>query len=113
MKQYNAEGAAAETLLCADGDERYGELCDFAAELLEGTYSEPILIDDVYYIVKLIGKQPAGVIDRNEIADAIRAAAAADSEDAEWNALYEEWETEAETAAIRHEDAYAAIGYLA
>ena len=112
MKQYNVDGFTGETLLYTEGDERYGELCDYAAELLVGTYSEPILIDDVYYIVMLIEKPQAGVVDRATIADAIRAAAAANAQDEAWTALYAEWEKEAATAAIRHEDAYATIGYL-
>lgn len=112
MKQYNVDGFTGETLLYTEGDERYGELCDYAAELLVGTYSEPILIDDVYYIVMLIEKPQAGVVDRATIADAIRAAAAANAQDEAWTALYAEWEKEAATAAIHHEDAYAAIGYL-
>ena len=37
---------------------------------------------------------------------------AANAQDEAWTALYAEWEKEAATAAIRHEDAYAAIGYL-
>ena len=112
MAQYNEGGLAIETVLFTEGDELYGDLGRSVAELLVGTYSEPLLIDDVYYIVKLIGKPQAGVIDRASIADAVNAAAADEATEDEWNALYSEWETEAETAAIRHEDAYAAIGYM-
>ncbi len=112
MKQYNREGDTSETLLFADGDARYGELSDYAGELLIGTYSEPILIDDVYYIVKLLEKPAAGAIDRASIEEAIRAAAVEAAKDAAWDQLYAEWQTEAETAAVRHEDAYAAIGWL-
>ena len=111
MKQYNDEGELIETVLCPD-DEVYGELYDYAAELLIGTYSEPILIDGTYYIVKSIEKPAAGVVDRALIEDALRVAAIDDLTDAQWEDLYQEWQIEAETAAIRHEELYAAIGYL-
>ena len=112
MKLYNAEGSTAETILFAEGDAIYGELCNYAAELLVGTYSEPILIDDVYYIVKLLEKPASGAVDRATIADAIHTAAADATMEADWDTLYAEWESEAERVAIRHEDAYAAIGYI-
>jgi hypothetical protein len=111
MKQYNDDGAQIETVLCP-GDEVYGELYEYAAELLVGTYSEPIQVDGTYYIVKSIEKPEAGVVDRALIEDALRLAAIDDLTDAQWEELYQSWQTEAETAAIRHEDAYAAIGYL-
>lgn len=111
MKQYNDDGALIETVLCPD-DDVYGELYEYASELLIGTYSEPILIDDVYYIVKSIEKPEAGVIDRAQIEDALRLAATEDLTDASWEELCQEWQTEAETAAVRHEEAYTPIGYL-
>ncbi len=111
MKQYNDDGAQIETVLCP-GDEVYGELYEYAAELLIGTYSEPILIDGTYYIVKSIEKPEAGVIDRALIEDALRLAAIDDLTDAQWDEIFQAWQTEAETTAIRHEETYAAIGYL-
>lgn len=112
MKQYNADGSTAIVMMSASEDERYGELCEYASELLVGTYSEPILIDDVYYIVKLVEKPQAGAIDRASIAEAVETAAKDALKTEAWEQLLSEWETEAGTSAVRHEETYAAIGYL-
>lgn len=112
MKAYNVDGSTESTLLLLEDDARYGELSTYAAELIADTYSEPLLINDVYYIVKLVETVPSGAVERATIADAIRAAAASQAQEDTWNDLYDAWEAEAEAAAVRHEDAYAAIGYL-
>lgn len=112
MQQYNANGSTAETLLMDSDDPRYGDLGFYAAELPDGMYSEPLLIDDVYYIVMPVGRLSAGAVDRAPIEDAIKKAATADASEDAWQALLDEWKTEAEAAAVRHEDVYAAIGYL-
>lgn len=112
MKIYNANGPEEVMLYVADEDAAYGELCDFAKELPVGTYSEPLLIDDVYYIIMRVEDPTAGVIDRTEIEEEIRTAAKAETLESEWDTLYSEWQTEAEQTAVRHEETYAAIGYM-
>lgn len=112
MKQYNGNGPEEVMLYTAGEDALYGELCDVAEKLAVGAYSEPMLIDDVYYIVKRLETPASGVQDRAALAEEIRAAATADEQETEWNALYTEWENEAESAAVLHEETYAAVGYL-
>ena len=115
MRAFNdheeGEDGADELLLYVGGtDEVYGELSDVAKELLDGTYSEPVLIDDAYYIVMRVGNVTPGEIDRAENADLIREAAAASVRENAWNALLDEWKTEASRVAIRHPETYASVG---
>lgn len=100
-----------ELLLYVGGkDTTYGDLCDVANELIDGTYSEPVLIDDAYYIVYRVGAVTPGAIDRAENADMITEAAKAAARDDAWDALSAEWKTEAEQAAVRHPETYASVG---
>ena len=115
MRAFNAheedEDGTDELLLYTGGtDELYGELCDVAAGLIDGTYSEPVLIDDVYYIVYRVGTVASGAIDRAENAGLIQEAAAASVRENAWDALLDEWKTEASLAAVRHPETYASIG---
>lgn len=112
MKIYNANGPEEAMLYVADADTAYGELCDYAKDLPVGTYSEPLLIDDVYYIIMRVETPKAGAVDRAEIEEEIRTAATAATLETEWSALYGEWEKEAEQTAVRHEETYAAVGYM-
>ena len=112
MESVNTSGAI-EMVLLADGeDSDYPELAEAAQALLVDTYSEPLLINDGYYIVKRLESEKPGVLDRAENEEAIRAAALDELTGEAWDALYEEWETEALTTAIRHEETYAAVGYM-
>ena len=112
MKTYNENGPEEVMLYVAGEDTAYGELCGVAKELLAGTYSEPVLIDDVYYIVKRVETPKAGAVDRAEIEEEIVAAVTEETYETAWDTLYSEWETEAEQTAVRHEETYAAVGYL-
>ena len=112
MQKCNVNGAI-ELYLYADGDDpTYAELAQAAKSILVDTYSEPLLIDDAYYIVKRLEDPKQGMTDRAAVEDDIRTAATAELIDSAWEALYAEWETEAATAAVRHEETYAAVGYL-
>ena len=112
MQRVNVDGAI-ELYLYTDGeDSEYEELAEAAKSILVGTYSEPLLINDVYYIIKRVETPKAGVLDRAAFEDDIRTAATEELIETTWDALYEEWETEANQAAIRHEETYAAVGYL-
>lgn len=113
MAAYNEDGKTIELLLYLDDEDADDpELAMAAKGILLNTYSEPLLIGDVYYILKRVEAPKAGTVDRAAIAEEIRAAATAERNNTAWDALYAEWETEAETAAVRHEETYAAVGYL-
>lgn len=112
MKTFNENGPVEEYLYVAGDDAAYGTLCKIAAELLVGTYSEPVVFNNTQYIVKRVETPEAGALDRAAMAEEIRAAATESEKEAAWEALYEEWENEADQAAVRHEETYAAVGYM-
>lgn len=113
LASINPEAADSELMLYIGGeDPDYAALAKAAQDILVNTYSEPLLIDDVFYIIKRVETPASGALNRDAIEDDIRTAATDALTGSAWTALYEEWETEANQAAVRHEDAYAAIGYL-
>lgn len=112
MERLNSNGAMELLLYVSGEDSEYAELIKAAKDLPLGDYTEPLLIDDVYYIVKRVEAPAAGTVDRAGIADAIVSAATESERSKAWDELFSEWEKEAEQAAVRHDEAIAAIGYM-
>lgn len=82
-------------------------LSEAAAALAPGEYSQPILFDDAYYIIRLVEKLPAGVIDRASVeerfVDSLKYGEAGDTL---WEEQRDAWLTEAKEIAVYHHDTY-------
>lgn len=115
MNAYNEpdeDGSSLLTfvILTGEADPDYPELTEAVASLAPGAYSEPIKIDDAYYIVQLVERIPAGVIDRASIEESFREMLlkTATADDA-WQEQLDAWYTEATEAAVYHRETYEMI----
>ncbi len=114
MQAYNANAAEYgpdERLIYIAGvDTHNGEIANLAKTLEPGTYSEPILLDGAYVIVKLVEVLQEGPVDRAALGDKILAAAkAALAEDA-WEDQFDAWLTEAREIVVYHRETYDMLG---
>ncbi len=91
-------------------DELDAALIEAIAALEDGAYSDVIQIDDSYYIVQLVGAEPAGTVAFADAKDTIRAAALDEKRSTAWTEIQDEWYTEASGIAVYHRDAYASLG---
>ena len=81
-----------------------------AVALKEGEVSELLQIDDSFYLIKRLHDLPAGSAAFEDDPAAFTAAALADQQAEEWNAVQEDWTNEARNAAVFYEDNYAGVG---
>ena len=63
-----------------------------------------------FYLIKRLSDPVAGAVAFEDNADAYTAAALADRQADEWNAVQEDWVNEARNAAVFYEDNYANVG---
>lgn len=107
-----SEDAAKEQVISLnESDPNFPDDVRFAAaRLKDGEFSPIVRVGNAFYIVQMVGRVAAGEVDRVTIADAIRAAAAADARDDAWSAKIDEWGQEALAAAVINHDALAYIG---
>ncbi len=97
-------------LMLREGDTTWDKQLVAAALALEkGAYSGVIQVGDMFYILELVGDEPAGEKPLDEVRDAIKAAALAEKAEEHWNAKLDEWESD-ESATVYFEDVYRSIG---
>ena len=100
-----------ERLLFVNGvDKRFDALADFAKTLAPGVYSEPVLLDGAYVIVKVVEVLKEGPVERAAIEDAIAVAAKEAILDEAWDEQFDAWLTEAGNVAVFHRETYDMLG---
>ncbi len=107
----NEDGSGQfDLVILTKDDPLYPALSEAVASLAPGAYSEPIRIDDEYYIVRLTKRIPAGVVDRASIEENFREMllSTATSDEA-WQEQLDAWYTEAMEAAVYHRETYEMI----
>ncbi len=81
-----------------------------ACALKEGEIAELVQVGDAFYLIKRLSDQPAGAAAFEDDPAAYTAAALAAKQDEEWNAVQDDWLSEARNAAVFYEDNYAGVG---
>ena len=81
-----------------------------ACALKEGEISELLQVGDSFYLIKRLGDLEERAAAFEDDTAAYTAAALADRQAEEWDAVQEDWITEARTAAVFYEDNYAGVG---
>ena len=77
--------------------------------LKDGEHTAVIMADDMFYILQLVGAEPAGEKSLTDAHDAIKAAAIAKSANTAWDAQLKTWEND--TKIVKYfEDVYRSIG---
>lgn len=84
-------------------------LVDAVAALKPGEYSGIIQVDDMFYIVELVGDELAGTVAYEDVEEDIRAAAAALAAEDAWAAQQQAWRDDKSTVHF-YEDVYRGIG---
>ena len=85
------------------------ELVKAVGLLKDGEYSGVILVDDVFYIVQLVGSEPAGERTLTDAHDDIKAAVIALNSDTLWGTQLETWQNDTKIVTY-FEDVYRSIG---
>lgn len=111
MDMYNehdaGESGLYEWTVFTDGSEtEFPALAEAAVKLTEGAYSEPILVDGDYYIIRVAKLLPAGPVDRTSIDAEVRAIAEEGIRADAWQAQHDAWLEEAKNAAVFHRETY-------
>jgi len=77
--------------------------------LKDGEYTAVIKADDMFYILQLVGSEPAGEVSLTDSHDAIKAAVIAKNGDTLWNTQLETWQNDTKIVTY-FEDVYRGIG---
>ena len=94
----------------AQDDEWPQEVWNAAVALKEGEVSELLQVGDTFYLIKRLSDLPAGTASFEDDAAAYTAAALAEQQQKEWDAVQEDWLSEARNAAVFYEENYAGVG---
>ena len=86
------------------------DIWNAAVALKEGEVSELLQVGEAFYLIKRLADVPAGSAAFEDDPAAFTAAALADKQAEEWNAVQEDWVNEARNAAVFYEDNYAGVG---
>ncbi len=86
------------------------EVWNAAVALKEGEVSELLQVGDTFYLIKRLSDLPAGTASFEDDAEAYTAAALAEQQQKEWDAVQEDWLSEARNAAVFYEENYAGVG---
>ena len=81
-----------------------------AIALKEGEVSELLQVGDTFYVIKRLSDLPAGAAAFADDPDTYTAAAVADMQTEEWEAIQADWLSEARNAAVFYEENYAGVG---
>ena len=81
-----------------------------ACALKENEVSELLQVGDAYYLIKRLDDLPAGTAAFENDVAAYTAAALAEKQEEEWNAVQADWLNEARNAAVFYEENYAGVG---
>ena len=94
----------------AQDDEWPQEVWNAAVALKEGEVSELLQVGDTFYLIKRLSDLPAGTASFEDDVAAYTAAALAEQQQKEWDAVQEDWLSEARNAAVFYEENYAGVG---
>ena len=86
------------------------QIWNAACALKEGEVSELLQVEDSFYLIKRLADLPAGSAAFEDDPEAFTAAALAEKQNDEWEAIQEDWLNEARNAATFYEDNYAGVG---
>ena len=81
-----------------------------AKDMEEGEISELLQVGDSFYLIKRLADLPAAEVAFEDNAAAYTAAALAEKQATEWDAVQEDWVSEARNAAVFYEENYANVG---
>jgi parvulin-like peptidyl-prolyl isomerase len=98
-------------LMLIDGDDGIwdSELAEAVGLLKEGQYTGIIQIGDMFYILQLVGEEPAGATPLSDVYDAIQAVVTQNNVDDYWNEMLASWENDTSITTY-YEDVYRDIG---
>ncbi len=85
------------------------KLVDAVKQLKDGEYTAVIQIDNMFYILQLVGKEPAATKTLDQVTDAIKAQVIATNSDKLWNETLEKWENDTSVTTY-YKDVYRDIG---
>lgn len=85
------------------------ELVKAVGLLKAGEYTPVIQIDDMFYILQLVGSEPAGERTLTDAYDDVKAAVIAKNADTEWNTQLDAWQNDTKIATY-YSDVYRDIG---
>lgn len=85
------------------------KLVDAVKQLKDGEYSAVIQIDNMFYILQLVGTEPTATKTLDQVTDAIKAQVIAANADTLWNETLEKWENDSSITTY-YEDVYRDIG---
>ncbi len=85
------------------------KLRNAAKGLTPGQYSDIVEIEGSYFIVYLVGEEPAGDVPYDTVLNALRESALASRQETVWQAQQEEWSNDTSIVTY-YEDAYRSIG---
>lgn len=85
------------------------KLVDAVKLLKDGEHTAVIQIDNMFYILQLVGAEPAGTKTLTDVSDTIKAQVIATNAETLWNATLEEWQNDSSIATY-FEDVYRDIG---
>ena len=85
------------------------KLRNAAKGLTPGQYSDIVEIEGSYFIVYLVGVEPAGDVPYDTVLNALRESALASRQETVWQAQQEEWSKDTSIVTY-YEDAYRSIG---
>ncbi len=114
MNAYNEPdengSARSDLVILTNDDPDWSALSEAVAALAPGAYAGPIGIDGDYYIVRLVERIPAGVIDRASVEESFREMLLRNATTSEaWQEQLDAWYTEATEAAVFHRETYEMI----
>lgn len=85
------------------------ELVKAVGLLKDGEYSAIIQVDDMFYILQLVGSEPAGELSLTDAYDAVKAAVVSKNADTAWDTQLETWQNDTSIVTY-YEDVYRDIG---
>ena len=98
-------------LMYAGGEDTIwnAKLVAAVAQLKDGEYTAVIQVDDMFYILQLVGSEPAGERSLTDAMDDVKAAVVAKNADTVWTSQLDTWENDTKIATY-YEDVYRDIG---
>ncbi len=85
------------------------KLVDAVKQLKDGEYTAVVQIDNMFYILQLVGTEPAATKTLDQVTDAIKAQVIATNTDTLWNETLEKW-LQDKSVVTYYEDVYRDIG---
>ena len=86
------------------------QVWNMAKDMKDSEISELLQVGDSFYLIKRLADLPEGVVSFDQDAAVYTAAALAEKQTKEWEAVQADWLSEARNAAVFYEDNYASVG---